>query len=156
MLRLRVNVAELESPTVVKHCVLCQGSVVCFFPSVLQRATLGHCVRGERGEWRLWDPLHSWEETSPHWEHWGRIRRVQQDGGLQALSLVHCLQVAPGSLATRFDCWGLHAQRRKHKGACIPQLMYNIMARCGNKDGWGCEVPFDFRNEYCCFQGEDI
>lgn len=65
MLRLRVNVAELESPTVVKHCVLCQGSVVCFFPSVLQRATLGHCVRGERGEWRSWDPLHSWEETPP-------------------------------------------------------------------------------------------
>lgn len=53
--------------------------------------------------------------------------------GLKALSLVHCLQVAPGFLATRFDYWSLHAERRKHKGACITQLMYNIMARWGKQ-----------------------
>ncbi len=46
----------------VKHCVLCQESVVCFFP-VCCKGPL--CVRGERGEWRSWDPLHSWEETPP-------------------------------------------------------------------------------------------
>lgn len=46
----------------VKHCVLCQGSVVCFFP-VCCKGLL--CVRGEHGEWRSWDPLHSWEGTPP-------------------------------------------------------------------------------------------
>lgn len=44
------------------NCVLCPGSVVCFFP-VCCKGPLR--VRGERGEWRSWDPLHSWEEAPP-------------------------------------------------------------------------------------------
>lgn len=62
--------------------------------------------------------------------------------GLKALSLVHCLRVAPGSPATRFDCWSLHAERRQHKGPCISQLMYNVMVYCGNKDG--CDFMEDY------------
>lgn len=33
-----------------------------FFP-VCRKGSLR--VRGEPSEWRLWDPLHSWEETLP-------------------------------------------------------------------------------------------
>lgn len=33
---------------------------------------------------------------------------------LKALSPVHRLQVASGSLATRLDSWSLHAERGKH------------------------------------------
>lgn len=132
VLRRRVNMAESERSVAVKHCVLCQGECCVFFPSVLQRAAL--CQR-----WAQWKevvgpppqlgrrlpPLRALRQNAP-----GSTRR-----GLKALSLVHCLQVALGFLATRFDCWSLHAERREHKGACIPQLMYNIMARCG-KQRW--------------------
>lgn len=40
---------------------------------------------------------------------------------LKALSPVHRLQAAPGSQATRLDCWSLHAERGKHKDSCISQ-----------------------------------
>ncbi|CAB1419535.1 unnamed protein product [Pleuronectes platessa] len=55
--------------------------------------------------------------------------------GLKALSVVHCLRVALGFQATRFDCWSLRAERRKHKGACIPQLMCNMVARLEGQEG---------------------
>lgn len=41
--------------------------------------------------------------------------------GLKALSPVHRLHVAPGSLATRLDRWSLHAERGEHKGSCVSQ-----------------------------------
>lgn len=50
-------------------------------------------------------PLRALRQNAPGPTRWG----------LKALSLVHCLQVASGFLATRFDCWSLHAERRKHK-----------------------------------------
>lgn len=46
--------------------------------------------------------------------------------GLKALSPVHRLRVAPGSLATRLERWSLHAERGEHKGSCVPQLTGSI------------------------------
>lgn len=90
-----------RGPAVAEHCVLCPGSVVCFFP-VCCKGPLR--VRGEHDEWRSWDPLHSWEEAPPIESTEAECSGARQDGGLKALSLVHCLRVAPGFLATRSDC----------------------------------------------------
>lgn len=90
----------------------CVRGVLCVFS---QCAAKGHSVsevsvvNGGRGTpstaGRRLPPLRALSQNTP-----GPTGR-----GLQALSLVHCLQVAPGSLATRFDCWGLHAERRKQR-----------------------------------------
>lgn len=125
---------SLGVSAVPRHCVLCRESVVGFFP-VCRKGSLR--VRGEPSEWRLWDPLHSWEDTLPPPPPPLRALRQNAVGttrrGLKALSLVHCLQVGSGFLATRFNCWSLRAEGRRHKGACFPQLMCNIVACCGKQ-----------------------
>lgn len=129
----RVNAARSEGPAVAEHCVLCPGSVVCFFP-VCCKGPLR--VRGERGEWRSWDPLHSWEEAPPIESTEAECSGARQDGGLKALSLVHCLRVAPGFLATRSDC-SEPARREKESTKALVFLSWCTTSwLAGGKQRW--------------------
>lgn len=75
--------------------------------------------------------LHSWEEAPP-------IEATEAEcAGLKALSPVHRLQVAPGSLATRLDGRSLHAGPGKHKDSCIPQLTRSIREVAVDVWVWG-------------------
>ena len=88
----------------------CVGGVLCVFSQCAAKGCSVSEVRmvnGGRGTpstaGRRLPPLRALRQNAP-----GSTRR-----GLKALSLVHCLQVASGFLATRFD--SLHAERSKQQ-----------------------------------------
>lgn len=82
--------------------VYCVRGVLCVFS---QCAAKGHsvsevsAVNGGRGT-----PSTAGRRLPPIESTEAECSGARQDGGLKALSLVHCLRVAPGFLATRSDC----------------------------------------------------
>lgn len=123
-----VNIAKFGSSAVVRHCILCRGSVVCFFPV---------CCKGSLRvkRWELWmEAVGPPSTAGGGGGRWGRMRRAQQEGGKGFVSgsLASSRPGIPGNQVRLFEP---ACERRKHKGACIPQLMCNITALCGKQTG---------------------
>lgn len=91
--------------------VRCVRGVLCVFSPVCDKGLFR--VRGELSEWAEGPPtLHSWGENLPLSRALRQKASSSASRGLKSLSLPHCLQGAPRFLATRSECWGLHAERR--------------------------------------------